>query len=398
MANVHGQYIVPGPEPIEPDRYNNNRESFITNGTEILSYTGTELSHDNNQQGDGNDENEAAADQTIEPTEKKPLYRQRRFWYICCGINAVITIILILLIVFVIFPAIAQKSIDKSKLSFERVSIQMPISENSFNLARSGRVSNGGSIKATVSFPQPIDVIWNQKKIGELQLPETKISGGDSEIVSTGPFNITDVKAFSQFTIEQLNSDLFNWTLNGKVDVKALGLSARGLNFNKTIVTPGGRGFKNSTILHYQFITYNDIPLGGQNITVSMWNPSPISVYLGTLGLHIYYRETYMGLIETTKLTINPGENTINFVGSFVSNFSANDTGNLVDLFTRIAFEQVVVNNAKGAYAKPDGVHEISWLSTGVQAIEMTNVLPNVTLPPLFSLFNISFPPLSDSN
>ncbi|CAG8556519.1 9211_t:CDS:2 [Ambispora gerdemannii] len=368
----------------------NNRASYTTNATGVLSYMETELSHDDNQEEiernlvDGND----AAKQTTDTD--KPFYRRKRFWVICGGINVIILIILIPLIILVIFPSVAQKAINNSNLSFSYMALQMPIKNDSFSMSAVGEVTNGGSISGSVTFPEPVDIIWKDTKIGKVQLPDSQFSGGSAKINSTGIFNITNADAFGQFTIAQLSNDNFTWTLDGKVDVKALGITKRGLDFKKNIVIQGGAGFKNSSLIYYQFITYNNTPLGGQSVTASIWNPSPISIFLGTLGLDVYYKTTFLGLIESQNLTINPGQNTIDFVGGLAVNFTLRDSPNVAELFSRILSQEPVLTTSKGAFAKPDGVNEVTWLSTGIRSMEMDNLLPNVTLPPLLSLLNLT--------
>jgi hypothetical protein len=179
----------------------------------------------------------AAAQQRDANTQK--WYQRRKFWAVCGIANIILTVIMVPVIIFGIFPKVAQNAINKSQLTYNSVFLQDPITEDSFHLTIKGDLINAGSFDAETSFPGPVQVYWNGALLGEVSLSPVKITGGKGQISVDDTFTIKDPAKFAEFAAYQMTGNSFAWSIQGKVKVKAMGITKSGLLFEKTITLPG---------------------------------------------------------------------------------------------------------------------------------------------------------------
>ncbi|CAG8551635.1 14009_t:CDS:2, partial [Acaulospora morrowiae] len=239
---------------------------------------------------DTSDINNLGAD---EEGEKKRIcggFVQKRNYCICCGILILVSIIMIPVAIFVIVPAIAQNVVNRSLLQFDNVKLTN-ITEDSFTLSVSGRVTNTGPLKATISLPDGVNIYWEKTLIGHMSLdPIITMPFVGADIQTTQTFIVLNKTAFALFSKYMLNGKEFTWHLDGGAKVNTLGLYLNGIRLSKDVIMRGMQGFPNVTVDKFDAPSTN--PDGGITIeiTSSLINPSSISIELGDVFFDVIFQ------------------------------------------------------------------------------------------------------------
>lgn len=102
-----------------------------------------------------------------------------------------------------------------------------------------------------------------------------------------------------------MGDESFTWTLQSKVEIRAMGRTIKDLTLNKDIKLLGMNGFPQVEIL--KFDLPSDAPNGqGINLAIdtAMHNPSPIGVELGTVVLDISYQDVRLGQVRAAGASL----------------------------------------------------------------------------------------------
>ncbi|KAI8579351.1 hypothetical protein K450DRAFT_288548 [Umbelopsis ramanniana AG] len=317
--------------------------------------------------------------------------RRRKYWYLCIPVTIVIVIVVVVLALFVAFPAIAQNTINGSSINIQNADItfgstgsvskrDVTDGNSTFNLDMKSSLSNTGPFSATITF-DTIDVYYNDTiLLGSMNLPTAHVSGGHGELDANTVFTVANQTDFGNFAKDMLAVDSFKWTLKGGASISALSRTAH-VNLNKEITLFGMGGFPNVTITSFN-LPYND-PAGGIHMTLGtvLVNPSPIGVQLGTIHMSVGYQGVYLGDVTATNVTLVNGPNTLNFEGRMVPLTNPNDLAIVSVLFSNYLAGIPSNTTATGVSAAPDGVHAVSWLSQGLESVQLdVSLAPNSAL------------------
>ncbi|KAG9293465.1 hypothetical protein G9A89_009189 [Geosiphon pyriformis] len=317
-------------------------------------------------------------------TKKIPVIKtcpsSKGFWIKCVGIFLIFTVIFLSVLFLAIFPAVMRDRIKKSNLEFFSIKISSH-TETSFYFKAKGVITNIGSVSTTIWSDGPLNMEWNSNVLGNFQIPQFRGSNGIGYFIIDQTFNISDSTKFGEFTKIMLNSENFEWTIYGKVNVRAFGITKKGLDYRKKVISNGGRGFKNSTASTFK--------IDNKEITFSATfnNPSIFEIQLGIFGVDVYYESTYLSPAQSENVTLIMGNNTAIFRGLLPSNFTLFNGKTMAGLVQRYIMRQPITFTSFGRYAKPDGVNEVSWLDTGIRSLEIFTLAPSSNI----SILN-SFP------
>ncbi|KAF9583808.1 hypothetical protein BGW38_008458 [Lunasporangiospora selenospora] len=245
-----------------------------------------------------------------------PFYKRKKYWIFCAVLTVITVAIAIPIGLLVIFPKIAQLILNQSTMAFESIQITNP-SNKSLDMNMNGKLGNTGPFAATIQFPDPINVYYNNVLLGSMRLPETKASGGGGDLVASATFSIDDENAFGSFSADMMNQDSFTWVLKSKVTIVALGRTVNNLELDKPLKLSGMGGFPGVKILRFDLPS--DAPNGqGINLVIdtAMNNKSPIGVTLGTIVLDISCNDTYLGQVKATGASLmGNSESVLNLTG-----------------------------------------------------------------------------------
>ncbi|EIW82896.1 hypothetical protein CONPUDRAFT_101346 [Coniophora puteana RWD-64-598 SS2] len=325
-------------------------------------------------EGESNAERTAA--QTASPT-KPPIYKRR--WFIITNIiGAAIGIALIFILLWPVVRAIAQYVVNKSTLSVQKASIINP-TNSSFQLGLLSTVSHTGIIPAVISFTQPVNVSWvkgdDHVPIGYMSLSDIHASHSSATINETTTFYISDQQAFGDFTAYMITSENFTWLLESSdLHVQAAKFPKdHGIKFSKYVTIPGINNFDSNVKLQ-ELLLPSDNPAGGINFQAitGLNNPSPFEMNLGTVVFKLGYNNVYLGTGIGNNTSLSPGMNNITLAGTLVPQTDPSSLAQVSQLFTNYLNWKSSPVIAMGASTQQNDGTEISWLTQGLQALQLT--------------------------
>ncbi|KAI5120964.1 hypothetical protein M0805_006636 [Coniferiporia weirii] len=316
------------------------------------------------------------------PAQRVPFYRRPGWWksrnaLICQGVTAALGIALLFIILFPVVRAIAQHVVNVSVLNIDTAAITSP-ANTSFTLNMEGIVTHTGIFGAKITFTEPVNVSWvvndTDIPLGVISLTPLHASHKRATINQTTTFNISDEDAFGRFTAAMITQPSFTWHLKSKnLRVNALKFPvAKGINFDKKVTLNGINNFDGNVVLK-EFQLPSDSPEGGINFVAvtELNNTSPFKVDLGTAVFNLFFQNVYLGSGTGTNTAIQPGANDITLDGRLIPQNSSGDLASLSTLFTSYLNGESSPVVAVGQSALQSDNSSISWLSAGVQALNL---------------------------
>ncbi|KAK3824793.1 MAG: hypothetical protein J3Q66DRAFT_326052, partial [Benniella sp.] len=244
----------------------------------------------------------------------------------------------------------------------------------SMDIVMKGEMQNTGPFHADITFPGTVYVSWNGIELGTTEIPGTsKAAGGRGDLDLKSSFTVTNATAFTEFSSYMLNAESFVWHLEGKLNVKALGHTVKDLDLKKDITVSAFHGLSGVTIK--KFALPGDDP-AGRGITIEIdtevTNPSAIQMYMGSLTLAISYKDTLMGYVTSSELTMVRGAQTLSMKGYLVPQTTPEGLAITSEMMSRYIANVMTETIATGFEVKPDGVNSVEWLSAAVKNLKLT--------------------------
>ncbi|KAG0005278.1 hypothetical protein BGZ80_001763 [Entomortierella chlamydospora] len=317
---------------------------------------------------------------------RKPFYRRRRFWCYCAILTVVFLAIFIPLFLIVILPKVAQAIMNGSTMQIAQLNMTNP-QENSVQVSVNAAIIGIPTIfAATVEFQEPVQVFWlrgpgDQPRVGQMSLGTiNKRAFAKAEFTQATTFGIADSQLFGEFAKIMMASETFVWRITAKINVVVLGRTIKDLTLDKTLNLDGLSNFANLKILSF------DIPSDAPNgtgalvsIQVSIPNPSPIGMSLGTMEIDMNLKTAYLGRITARNATLVGGQPTIlSLEGTILKQTDPESLLELSNLITNYLTNTPTTAYGQGVSVLPDGVHAVSWITAAIVATKMTIPL----LPP----------------
>ncbi|CAG8543902.1 28606_t:CDS:2, partial [Racocetra persica] len=312
-------------------------------------------------------------------TESSPrFYRQKRFWTICVAVTIVLLAIFIPLFILVIFPAIAQSAIDGSTLNLNSINLT-DIQEDSVTIASSGNVTNAGPFSSTISFDEPVSMIYNGIEMARLNFDPISTNNGHADIIlGARKLTIIDKDAFSNFSLDAFVQDSIKMTIKGSARVKSIGITRGSLNLHKEVTLKGASNFPNVSIAS---LNINQDPQNPNNLIIEhiaqLYNPSIFYINMGKYGANIVYNNTHIASMVITNFTLEPGMNNISMIGNAVMPNSLQDLANLGSVMQAYMTNNPITTQAQGVYVYPDGQNSVAWLTSVITKLPLNAVVGN---------------------
>lgn len=88
-------------------------------------------------------------------------------------------------------------------------------------------------VDAVISFPNGLDIAWNNGTLGSIKMPDINVTGDvGANFQVTTDFSIADVNHLTDFTKVLLTAETFDWEISGSnLSVSAIGITVPGINF-----------------------------------------------------------------------------------------------------------------------------------------------------------------------
>ncbi|TKY86943.1 hypothetical protein EX895_004231 [Sporisorium graminicola] len=319
--------------------------------------------------------------------EKK--YLSRKLGYCCIFIAPIALIVSLVIGLFPVLYAVATHTLNVAVLHVEQSNITQP-TNTSFPITLQGQATKLGIFPARLVFNEPIQVWWakppkpgqkpspetlEEVNLGQLKLDSISAAAGHSRIKQATNFEIHDEQAFGEFTRFLITQPSFTWKLNTtKVHVEAFNFLPlyTDLTFTKHLNLKGFNNFEGAQLLDFQLPGPD--PAGGISLqaTAALYNPSPFGFQLGTLDVALYYQNMYLGPASTSDLNLTSGLNVVTLNGRLVPyNDNATALDALGKLFTGYINGDTLSASARGVSARQNNGDVISWLSAGIEVMNL---------------------------
>ncbi|KAI7817253.1 hypothetical protein BC939DRAFT_532922 [Gamsiella multidivaricata] len=310
-------------------------------------------------------ENEAS----IKPYQK-PFYRRRRFWWTCTISTALFLVIILPLFLIVILPKIAQAMINTSTMKISQMNMTDP-QERSVQVSVEAAILGIPSMfAAKVEFQTPVQVYWvreqgDQTKVGQMNLDTIeKRAFSKAQFTQATVFEIVDSHLFGEFAKVMMASDTFLWRITAQIDVSVIGRTIKNLRLNSPLIS-----------LILSFDIPSDAPNGAGalvSIKVSIPNPSPIGMSLGTLVIDMSLKSTYLGRITARNVTLIGNQPaTLQLDGMINKQTDPLALQELSSMISNYLANTPTTAYGQGVSVLPDGVHNISWITAAIVATRM---------------------------
>ncbi|WFD30560.1 hypothetical protein MSPP1_001581 [Malassezia sp. CBS 17886] len=296
----------------------------------------------------------------------------------------------------VLASPIVQKIVDGANLAIESVTILDP-KEKSFRTHLIGSITNAGPFDADITFPEGLQITWNNKVLGQIAMPLTHLEADKgAQLNLMADFAVSDTDALMDFTKFLVTQPSFVWSISGRnLRVSALGINLTGVAINKNVILTGINSLKDAVNVTTYDLPAND-PAGGIHLTAqaTIKNPSQVGVQLSRFGTNVFSNSTNVGpaaaqspftlaALSTTQLPL---------AGRLVHQ-EGDGIKTLSTVFTSVVHGEAVPVEIRGAFAGPE---EVTWLNEGIKSLSVKtelpprrfNVLKAVTLNQLSLFFN----------
>ena len=106
----------------------------------------------------------------------------------------------------VLAKPIVQKIVDGAVLVVKRVTILNP-QQKSFITRLIGSITNSGPFDATISFPDGLQVSWNNKVLGQIKMPDIKLEADEgAQLNLSADFAVADAVSYTHLTLPTIYS------------------------------------------------------------------------------------------------------------------------------------------------------------------------------------------------
>lgn len=180
------------------------------------------------------------------------LSRKQFIWmWVIIAIIMVLIIVAVLLVLFVGGKAIAQSGLNSSIVTIDGLTIGDPVGcgpevTAQLCLDSTMEISVASKSMSSTILPARNTIFLDGREMGYVQLPEMDVAGhSTSRFTNKGTLFITDRAVFDTFGEDIMLKDEIKMNMKAKMDVKGLGITFKGLNFDKAVTMNGFNNFTN---------------------------------------------------------------------------------------------------------------------------------------------------------
>ena len=288
----------------------------------------------------------------------------------------------ILKLIAIVGTPIAQVLVDGSALKFDAIQILAP-TETNFQTSIKGAITNTGPLDAQIVFPNPVVVSYNSKAIGSMNMPTVNATANQGATLDmTGvEFTISDIAAYTDFTVFALNNAEFNWTISTTgVVVNAMGVPIPGVAMTKTVTLDG---FNKLSSLQLKNYTINTTDAQGMHMTIaaSILNPSTIGMTIPISQFNTLFGPKVLGPATVNGMSLIPHGQSDFALQATIATGNGDMRPYLMGIFHNALSGEDTHLTAVGT-----GAPGVSWLDTAIKSLTLETVLPPLSAPPIASV------------
>ncbi|KIY74263.1 hypothetical protein CYLTODRAFT_363931 [Cylindrobasidium torrendii FP15055 ss-10] len=272
---------------------------------------------------------------------------------------------------------IAQRLVDQAVLEFTEANITN-ISDDGFDLALVGSLTDTGPLDALIEFTEPVTVTWQDNIIATIELDSICAGAGDGvpDYRPKARLTITDEGQFTSFATYLLHNEEFSWTIStDKLRVTALHTIFSNVTLSKTVSFKAFNNLPGVTISNFELPSDDDA--GGIHIETDALIPSPaqLSIDLGTVGFLAYYDDLQVGPLSANNLFLAADSETRTHLEGRITPKEGGELDKIGELFTRYLKADNITLITRGDSVQPGG-NNVGWLTTAFKTLELEVTLP----------------------
>ncbi|KAG2237334.1 hypothetical protein INT48_009067 [Thamnidium elegans] len=273
---------------------------------------------------------------------------------------------------------IVQQIVDGAVLAFESVMMSAP-TDTEFTVQMKGSIAGAGPIDALISFPSPLTVTWQGRKLGTVTMADiaSKADVGATFDVP-GKFVLADSDDMAEFAAYMINNKEFVWNIDTKdVTVDSLGFTFTAISMSKSITLAGAQGFKDAVTIT-SFDLPSDDPAGGITLlaNTSIKNPSQVGFDLGGVAFASIFNGIELGPLASNGAAVFPpvGVANIDMKGRLVPQTSEDGLAAISKLFDNYLGGNDTSLDVQGVSASGSG-DPVGWLTSAFKTLKIENVI-----------------------
>merc|ERR1712080_22524 len=224
-------------------------------------------------------------DATDVPKQSFPARLRRscvRFWWLYIFIFAALVLVIVLPIVYVGYPVLAQRTINRSAITLNSYAIRHP-TPSSFDLGIDYTILSNSSNHANLdSYNASLYLPASETSLVTFEVPAVK-SGKATDVSIDQNFTINHPEEFVKFCMVALGSDTYDLNVRGKGGLKLGSLPRTSVKYNKTVQSKGLNKLMGFNITRFSLLQDTgpfNANAGGQ---VMIPNPSKITLDAGNV-------------------------------------------------------------------------------------------------------------------
>ncbi|KAG6813669.1 hypothetical protein H0H92_008517 [Tricholoma furcatifolium] len=274
---------------------------------------------------------------------------------------------------------VTQHLVDGSILQFTAANITN-ISNDGFDLALAGSLTNVGPLDAYIEFVDPLTVTWQGQDIATIALPPVCAAAntGVPDYTTTATLKITDSDAFTNFATFLLHNPSFNWTVStSTLRLTALNTVFDNVELSKVLTFTAFNGLPGVTISNFQLPSDNSA--GGITINTDAMIPSPsqLGMDLGSITFQAFFQDVLVGPLAADNVFLAPDATTTLQLSGRMIPQTGSDLDTIGVLFSNFLAGNNQTLVTKGNSVQPSGSDgPVTWLSTAFQTLALEVTLP----------------------
>lgn len=234
----------------------------------------------------------------------------KKWWWLHLIIFAAVVLIITLPLVYVGYPRIAQDDVNKATLNVTSLVFSNP-SPSSIHINQTQVLGNKAIYHPTIyGFNATIMLVGATVPLATVAIPQSVADDGAVINVNTD-LALDNSDAVTDFTKAVLGTESFELNFYGRPQLKEGPLPTSTVTFNKTVTMNGMNGLQGFELQNIMISLTPAEDGTNMNGSVSIPNPSVITVAMGNVTLDVSVNGTQIGQSYLNNLTLQPGSNII---------------------------------------------------------------------------------------
>ncbi|KAL2371386.1 hypothetical protein RJZ57_004166 [Blastomyces gilchristii] len=232
----------------------------------------------------------------------------KRFWWLYLGIFIAVVLVIILPVIYVGYPNIAQREVNRSTLTINSMEITDP-TPDSFRIKVDQTIGSKSKFHPQLdAFNATIATAGSGKPFITLEVPPVKASDGANAVIDQ--IVMPDLESFTDYSIQVMKSETVDLEITGRTGLKEGSLPKTTVDYHKVITMKGLNALKGFEVKHFELASKQ--PDGSNMIgEVFIPNPSVLTPTLGDVTLELSVDGTKIGTAKLPGLVIRPGDNLV---------------------------------------------------------------------------------------